>query len=221
MKRKHSERLEGARGELSETLYWIEAADNLAAAEEARTRLIQLSMELRERYELKAPPEDPQSREFFCLCHEKAFSGAGKLEPRHWHYFENPHFTLIRDVGDKVAGHIRWLLKESGIGRDPNLEKGILKAPLCVIKHSVRDVKCPEDLIEVALGDLRGLKFSDVENRFEVTGKDQPFVEAMFRQLDKAVATSLQSPSALPCTPATPSGSRRSRPSAGGSRGSR
>lgn len=184
MKHADLDRLLEANSELSQTLGWIYRSDNLAAAEDARLRIIQLSTELREKYALVEPQRDEQADAFHEFMDSGMHSRWGHVHPRILKHYEDRHFTMIKGVGETYAGHIRWLLSKSGIGREPDKERGILATRLWSLKTPKKTPWCPLDLEEVTLGELRGVTMADLAERYDLEKRTR-FVERMFELLAK------------------------------------
>lgn len=185
MKRDDMDRLLEGDAHLSKTLGWIIKSDDLPAAEEARMRIVQLSVELREKYSLKEPKRDKQVDAFHDLMHSDMHGRWGYVHPRILKHYEDRHFRMIKGVGETYAGHIRWLLRESGIGREPDKERGILATRLWSLKVPRKTPWCPLDLEEVTLGELRGTTMEELTERYDLDGRTT-FVERMFELLKKA-----------------------------------
>lgn len=185
----HRDRLLDADGELSQTLGWILKSGNVPAAEEARVRIAQLSTELREKYALAEPPRDEQADEFHRLMDSGMHARWGYVPPRVLRHYEDRHFTMIRGVGREYAGHIRWLLKESGIGREPDVERGLYATRIRSLKTSPERLHrwCPDDMEETTLGALRGLTMAEILDRFVVDGEsEERYVRHVLERYAKA-----------------------------------
>jgi hypothetical protein len=184
MNQPHINRLDEARSELSMTLHLIERSNNVVSAAEASAKLFQLSEELRLKYELIVPPDDEQVHTFYRNIHERCHRGVNNVHPRTWAHFDDHHFTMIRDVGRLTAGHIRWLLQESGIEREPDSARGILTVPLTVIKAG-RRLSCPHDLKEENLGLFKVLPREEISERYEIGDRGWLFIDQMYRHLKR------------------------------------
>lgn len=184
MGRKRDQRLDDACAEVGRTVEALQDTGNRAATQETAAALTRLATDLRETYGivLPTPEEDEREREYYRLCDERRI-GAMALPPRVWRHFEDRHFPMIRNVGERTVLHIQWLLRKTGFEREPDAARGILAVPLALIRPKPAWLRCPKDIDDFTLADLRHFSVQDIFDRYDVKKDDKKFIEQMFKRL--------------------------------------
>lgn len=186
MGRKRDQRLDDACAEWGRTVEVLQDTGDRSATQEAAAALARLATELQEKYRiaLPTPEEDEREREYYRLSDERR-NGAVALSPRVWRHFEDRHFPMIRNVGERTVVHIQWLLRKTGFERQPDAARGILAVPLGLIRPKPAWLRCPRDIDDLTLADLRHFSVQDIFDRYDVRKGDERFIEQMYKRLSQ------------------------------------